>query len=137
MSGKQTKLHVTKQEFDTILYGAIAGPPPKDVRETRLIDDVLGKLDAVSLPRTDGQPGQTLIDDEKVFAFSNVESEFVLQRLEKAVESLQGWKAREVLPLIDQMQGKLNRIPEPESPPAAEAREQPVAAEQEEVVRGD
>jgi len=107
-------LKVTKGEYDDFLYPAVAANTAKDLQELRLASRVLDILESkgVHPGRVNGKPVETgfkLKVDEAVFELEDHQAELVAGRLEACIPNMQAWRAREVLPLIDQ----LRKEPEP------------------------
>lgn len=77
---------VTRDDYDEILYPALAERPPASDEELELADAVISKLEAVGTPDTDeeGEPvgGYVLVEDQADVDLTDEEAAVVYRRLQ-------------------------------------------------------
>lgn len=105
------KLRVTKTEYDEFLYPAVAACRDEDLSQLRLTNKVLDLLEAHGMPpemengvpKNGGQPWYKLRSPVVEIELEDVQAAHVSKRLQQVIPTLQAWRARQILPLIDQL----------------------------------
>jgi hypothetical protein len=105
------KLRVTKVEYDEFLYPAVAACRDEDLAQLRLTNKVLDLLEARGVspemengvPKNGGQPWYKLNSPAVEIELEDVQAAHVVSRLKQVIPTLQAWRARQILPLIDQL----------------------------------
>lgn len=107
------ELTVSKVEFDDFVYPAIAAARDANIKELRLSNDILNKLEKQSEKESlkdrcpmCGNPAvfaYKLIEIEAIFNLENAEADHLLGRLQQMIPNIQSWRAREMLPIINQL----------------------------------
>lgn len=105
-------LKVTKLEYDEFLYPAVASAQDPDYKSAKLTEKVLAilekdqiapKLNSNGLPSDGRQPWFRLTAPSAEFQLEDAHAEHILKSLEAALPTLQRWRARQMLGLIDQL----------------------------------
>lgn len=102
-----------KNDFDDVVYDAVASDSPKDMGRLRVINELLEKLEAVgssserSIP--DGKGGTMTVQDWTMsdltadLELENGEAEYLHGRLLEVLPQLHARRSRYLIPLIDSL----------------------------------
>lgn len=96
-------VEIDSEQFEQIIYVAVATTQADDVAQLRMTSKVLDKLEGQAVAKPDDQ-GYKLINDRVTFEFEDAEASFILKRISDMIPQLQGWAARRILPVIDQLE---------------------------------
>lgn len=93
---------IPKDQFDNVVYIAVATANVEDWKEARLLSKILDKLESKATRNKNG--GFELNYSETTIDFEDSEAEMVKSRLTEFMKQMQGWAAVQLIPLMDQLE---------------------------------
>ena len=118
---KMKEVTINAEQYEQVVYMAVATTPSDDMKQLRLASKVLDKLEAAGVRKpgdkilcpncrvditqlTGSKGGFKLMAEQETFEFEDAEAEFVVKRIETTIPKLQTWAARSVLSVVDQLE---------------------------------
>lgn len=101
-------LKMSKRDYDDFVYPACAANTAQNIQELRVVCRILDKLEEHGKPsrKEGGRETAFLATSPSVeIELEDAQAHIVATRLEQLAKRLQDWQAREILPLLDQLQG--------------------------------